>query len=81
MTGDVFIFTRYVPDAGDQPLWQTVTVYAEDLARARRLLEEELEQTRKISLDGVAGLPLDAGWRTQQIRLDSSKVLSSAVTR
>ena len=81
MTGDFFIFTRYIPDAGDQPLWQTVTVYAEDLARARRLLEEELEQTRKISLDGVAGLPLDAGWRTQQIRLASSKVLSSAVTR
>ncbi len=80
MASSVYVFNRLLHGEEEHLYTQTVTVFAPDLATARRLLVEDLARLRADGDRKDQILQPDPDWDVSAVLLDEPKVITFAVT-
>lgn len=80
MAGAAFVFSRRIGAETRGSKNQVITVYAEDIATARRVLRGELKLLREGSDHPEAAFSDEPAWEVDQITLDKPRVVTSLVT-
>lgn len=87
MTATIYSFFRQIQDNSGQQVAQVVSVYADDLDEATRILEDELAEVR----DELGAVPVESrrrepsfeetpDWTVNQVVLDEPKIVAFFVT-
>ena len=80
MMDSVFVFTRYLPNASDPHIVQTITVFAPNLDVARQVLASDLDRMRDGTSEDELALRDQPSWKVYAVELTEPKVITFAIT-